>query len=73
MQLGRDNWDYPIIFTTMVQFLDTFFQKGTRKSRRLHNLTNAVIIFDEVQSVPYKHFSLFNTALNFCIISEIAV
>src|SRR5699024_7134396 len=36
LQLGRDNWDYPIIFTTMVQFLDTFFQKGTRKSRRLH-------------------------------------
>lgn len=65
MQLGRDNWDYPIIFTTMVQFLDAFFQKGTRKSRRLHNLTNAVVIFDEVQSVPYKHFSLFNTALNF--------
>ena len=65
IQLGRDNWDYPIIFTTMVQFLDAFFQKGTRKSRRLHNLTNAVIIFDEVQSVPYKHFSLFNTALNF--------
>lgn len=65
MQLGRDNWDYPIIFTTMVQFLDAFFQKGTRKSRRLHNLTDAVIIFDEVQSVPYQHFPLFNTAVNF--------
>lgn len=63
--LGRDNWDYPIIFTTMVQFLDTFFQKGTRKNRRLHNLTNSVIVFDEVQSVPYHHFALFNTAVNF--------
>lgn len=65
MQLARDNWDHPIIFTTMVQFLDTFYAKGTRKSRRLHNLTNAVIIFDEVQSVPVKHISLFNTAVNF--------
>ncbi|WP_284141654.1 CRISPR-associated helicase Cas3' [Virgibacillus sp. LDC-1] len=65
MQLGRDNWDYPIIFTTMVQFLDAFFQKGTRKTRRLHNLANAIIVFDEVQSVPYHHFSLFNTAVNF--------
>lgn len=65
MQLGRDNWDYPIIFTTMVQFLDAIFQKGTRKSRRLHNLTDAVIIFDEVQSVPYHHFALFNSAVNF--------
>lgn len=65
LQLARDNWDYPIIFTTMVQFLDAFFQRGTKKGRRLHNLTNAVIVFDEVQSVPYKHFSLFNTAINF--------
>lgn len=65
LQLGRDNWDYPIIFTTMVQFLDVFFQKGTRKSRRLHNLTNSIIIFDEVQSVPYQHAELFNTAVNF--------
>lgn len=65
MQLARDNWDHPIIFTTMVQFLDTFYAKGTRKARRLHNLTNAVIIFDEVQSAPIKHLSLFNSAVNF--------
>ncbi|HLR52193.1 MAG TPA: CRISPR-associated helicase Cas3' [Candidatus Avamphibacillus sp.] len=65
LQLGRDNWDYPIIFTTMVQFLDAFYQRGTRKSRRLHNLTNSVIIFDEVQSVPFQHYPLFNAAVNF--------
>ncbi|MEK4024500.1 CRISPR-associated helicase Cas3' [Sporosarcina sp. FSL W7-1283] len=65
MQLGRDNWDYPIIFTTMVQFLDAFYQKGTRKSRRLHNLTDAIIVFDEVQSVPYQHRELFHSAVNF--------
>ncbi|MFC5590791.1 CRISPR-associated helicase Cas3' [Sporosarcina soli] len=65
MQLARDNWDHPIIFTTMVQFLDTFYAKGTRKARRLHNLTNAVIVFDEVQSAPIKHLPLFNSAVNF--------
>lgn len=65
IQLARDNWDYPIIFTTMVQFLDTFYAKGTRKVRRLHNLANAIIIFDEVQSVPVKHIPLFNSAVNF--------
>lgn len=65
VELARDNWDYPIIFTTMVQFLDTFYAKGTKKARRLHNLTNAVIIFDEVQSVPVKHIPLFNHAVNF--------
>ena len=65
IQLARDNWDYPIIFTTMVQFLDAFYARGTRKARRLHNLTNAVIIFDEVQSAPIKHLPLFNSAINF--------
>lgn len=65
LQLARDNWDYPIIFTTMVQFLDAFYARGTRKVRRLHNMMNSVIIFDEVQAVPFKHYHLFNGAVNF--------
>ncbi|WP_338554676.1 CRISPR-associated helicase Cas3' [Paenibacillus sp. KS-LC4] len=65
IKLARDTWDRPIIFTTMVQFLNTFYAKGTRNVRRLHQLSDAVIIFDEVQSVPIKCISLFNAALNF--------
>ncbi|MEI7024998.1 CRISPR-associated helicase Cas3' [Paenibacillus sp. y28] len=65
LKLARDTWDRPIIFTTMVQFLNTFYGKGTRNVRRLHQLANAVLIFDEVQSVPVKCISLFNAALNF--------
>ncbi|WP_433945552.1 CRISPR-associated helicase Cas3' [Paenibacillus sp. SN-8-1] len=64
-RLARDNWDRPIIFTTMVQFLNTLYAKGTRNNRRMHQLANAVLIFDEVQSVPVKCVSLFNAALNF--------
>lgn len=63
--LAKDNWDSPIIFTTMVQFLDVFYAYGTRNIRRLHNLMNSVIIFDEVQKVPVKCISLFNHSLNF--------
>ncbi|MBL4951678.1 CRISPR-associated helicase Cas3' [Neobacillus sp. YIM B02564] len=65
LKLAKDNWDSPIIFTTMVQFLNVFYSKGTRNVRRLHNLSNAILIFDEVQSVPIKCISLFNEALNF--------
>lgn len=65
LKLAKDNWDSPIIFTTMVQFLDTFYTKGSRNIRRLHNLSEAVIIFDEVQKVPTACVSLFNSALNF--------
>ena len=65
LKLARDNWDAPIIFTTMVQFLNVFFAYGSRNIRRLHNLSRSVIVFDEVQKVPVHCVSLFNRALNF--------
>lgn len=65
LKLAKDNWDSPIIFTTMVQFLNTFYAYGSRNIRRLHNLSEAVIIFDEVQKVPVSCISLFNKAVNF--------
>ncbi|MWC27863.1 CRISPR-associated helicase Cas3' [Paenibacillus sp. MMS18-CY102] len=64
LRLAKDNWDAPIIFTTMVQFLNILYAKGYRNVRRLHNLTEAVIVFDEVQKVPVHCISLFNRALN---------
>lgn len=65
LKLAKDNWDSPIIFTTMVQFLNVFYAKGSRNIRRLHNLSESVIVFDEVQKVPVSCISLFNQALNF--------
>jgi len=65
LKLAKDNWDSPIIFTTMVQFLNVFYAKGSRNIRRLHNLGESVLIFDEVQKVPIRCVSLFNQALNF--------
>lgn len=63
--LMKDNWESPVIFTTMVQFLNTIYSRGTRNPRRFHNLTNAVIIFDEAQGVPINCTHLFNESLNF--------
>lgn len=65
LNVAKDDWDVPIIFTTMVQFLETFYSGKSRNARRLHNLANSVLIFDEVQSVPIHCVSLFNEALNF--------
>lgn len=65
LKLAKDNWDSPIIFTTMVQFLNVFYAKGSRYIRRLHNLSESTIIFDEVQKVPSACVSLFNDSLNF--------
>ena len=64
-RLLTEQWENRIVFTTMVQFLNTFYGKGTRDMRRMHHLLNAVIIFDEVQTVPVKCMALFNGAINF--------
>lgn len=62
-----ENWDAPVIFTTNVQFLETFFGSGTRSARRMHQLANSVIIFDEIQSLPVKTVHLFCNAINFLV------
>lgn len=62
-----DNWDVPIILTTMVQFLNTLFGSGTATVRRMHNLVNSVLIFDEIQALPIKCTSMFNEAVNYLV------
>ncbi|NOH03076.1 MAG: CRISPR-associated helicase Cas3' [Chloroflexi bacterium] len=63
--LLAENWDAPIVFTTQVQFLEALFGYGTRDARRMHQLANSVIIFDEVQTIPIKITHMFATALRF--------
>lgn len=63
--LLTERWDIPIILTTTVQLLNTLFLGKTQSVRRMHNLANSIIIFDEVQTIPIKCLDLFNAALNF--------
>jgi CRISPR-associated endonuclease/helicase Cas3 len=66
-KLIAENWDAPIVFTTMVQFLDTLFSGGTRGARRMHQLAKSVLIFDEIQTLPIKCGHLFCNAINFLV------
>lgn len=59
-----ENWDAPVVFTTSVQVLEALFGSGTRAVRRLHAMARAVIVFDEVQTMPIKMVHLFNNAIN---------
>ena len=60
-----ENWDAPVVYTTSVQFLETMFGAGTRGARRMHQLANAVLIFDEIQTLPVNCVHLFNNAISF--------
>lgn len=64
-KLACENWGKPIVLTTMVQFLESVFSSGTRGSRRLHQLSNAVLVFDEIQTLPIRCVHLFNNTINY--------
>lgn len=49
-------WEQEVIVTTFVQLLESIFTNRNRSLRKFHNMTNAIFVLDEVQTIPPRYF-----------------
>ncbi|MCD7860086.1 MAG: CRISPR-associated helicase Cas3' [Firmicutes bacterium] len=49
---AAENWQAPLILTTAVQFFESVYSNKRGKLRKLHNMADSILIFDEAHLMP---------------------
>lgn len=51
-----ENWDASIIVTTNVQFFESIYGNRSSELRKLHNIADSILVFDEAHMLPSLFF-----------------
>ena len=49
---ATENWDADFIITTEVQFFETLFSNKRNQLRKMHNMADSILVFDEANLMP---------------------
>lgn len=52
LKLSMENWNADFIVTTSVQFFESIYSNKRGKLRKLHNMQDSILIFDEAHLMP---------------------
>lgn len=58
-----EGWNSEVIITTFIQFFYSLIGNKNSFLRKFHNITNSIILLDEIQSIPYKYWGIINSLL----------
>lgn len=54
-KIAAENWDSPFIITTAVQFFESIYSNKRSKLRKLHNMADSILVFDEAHLMPEEY------------------
>lgn len=54
-RIAAENWDAPFIITTAVQFFESVHANKRGKLRKMHNMSDSILIFDEAHLMPQAY------------------
>lgn len=58
-----ESWESNIVVTTFVQLIDSLYSNDKAKALKFANISNSIIILDEIQTLPYEYWKLINQTL----------
>ncbi len=56
LKAAAENWSAPVIVTTAVQFFESIYSNKKSRLRKLGNMADSILVFDEMHMLPVKYF-----------------